>query len=169
MSKPESQPAHRTDVLDLASWQLTTTYSKDYEGLDPYGEVPHEALRVTDDILEIDKELKEKIKPCGRSVSSDPKMECFSIGVMLGVADFEKRYKATELRVDFNQPEEEGVNFRITQNTYYLYENGVGVFIEIDHKDMGPREERRVLKQHFVTTADLPTIRYLKDYLLKRD
>lgn len=59
------------------------------------------------------------------------------------------------------------------RDTYYLYDNGVGIFKKIETRDIF-RKGRRitqegVLLERFLTVMDLPTLQVLRDILLRRD
>lgn len=149
------------------------TFSQDYPGgLNPWGEVPWEAERISDDIFDFLSNINERLNHlAGRFIGFAKSAECDSASIFRKHLDFERRPNEVKLEVGMRSRPIPGFVSAVVNETYYLYDNGVGIYKKIDHREVltkgrGRVSQEMVLAQRFLTILDLPTLNAIRDSVI---
>lgn len=164
---------HKVEIYNLKTYKWDISFADGYSGLDPYGEIPFAALRVSDEIEKIRSLFREILDGSVTHLSGCFDNEWTNVGISQRITDFEGRDGIDIAEVHFRYPEhkleKEELVWGGQLHKYYLYLNNIGIFKKIDTKyKVGGTGEFTVLEEHYITITDFPVLREIRDYLGKR-
>lgn len=136
-------------------------FSTDYQGLDPYGELPFETRRISLDVKKMIWTVDLAMDASGAGgTTSGYEIFNYSIHSRSRGKDFENRPVALLIQGGFNVPETQWPQIRQIQHRYHLYKNGAGIFQQVDNFYIdGFTLLETIMTERFINIEDLQTIK----------